>query len=226
MGTKQASLVDVVYYKLKSDFANNTIASGEKLVTRSLAERYQTSETPIKQALNRLVSEGLVEAIPGRGMRRKEWRLEDVEDILEVRLMIETFFAPKMVNHIDFNMESLTNMQSYLEQHRDAILHLDGPGAYVRMYELDRNFHHEYVKCTGNQKIIQIYNALETHTYENFIYGQKSQARLLMGVEEHMEIIGALSARNADALVKAVTKHIKNAGDTFRAAFKLGKINA
>ena len=54
------TLVDKAYERIKADFARGALAPGEKIIFRDLVERYGISETPIKQALNRMVTEGLV----------------------------------------------------------------------------------------------------------------------------------------------------------------------
>ncbi|MCX8011744.1 MAG: GntR family transcriptional regulator, partial [Desulfobacterota bacterium] len=63
------SLVEIAYKALKKDITERVLAPGQKIIIREINERYGISETPIKQALNRLIAEGLVESIPRRGVR-------------------------------------------------------------------------------------------------------------------------------------------------------------
>jgi DNA-binding GntR family transcriptional regulator len=64
---KRQTLVEVAYEALKKDITEHVFIPGQKIILREMNERYGISETPIKQALNRLIAEGIVKAHPGRG---------------------------------------------------------------------------------------------------------------------------------------------------------------
>src|ERR671916_304857 len=69
------------------------IASVERLRLEELAGRFQASLTPVRQALRRLESEGLVVSLPRRGSRVAPLSVEELEEIQALRLGIETFLA-------------------------------------------------------------------------------------------------------------------------------------
>ena len=60
------TLVDVAYHKIRKDIIDEYLPAGQKINLSDLCARYGVSPTPIKQALNRLMAEGLVENIPRR----------------------------------------------------------------------------------------------------------------------------------------------------------------
>jgi DNA-binding GntR family transcriptional regulator len=91
------------------------LSKDKKLILESL-ERYKISETPIKQALNRLVSEDLVVSIPRKGMKVREVKLEELEEQFEMRYMFETFFIKKIINHVQKNPVVLNEFRVILKE--------------------------------------------------------------------------------------------------------------
>ncbi|MEG0310470.1 MAG: GntR family transcriptional regulator [Eubacterium sp.] len=220
---KKVTLVDETYKNLKKDFLSGVIEPGDKLIIRELAERYEVSQTPIKQALNRLVAEDFVEALPGKGMRRKKFNSEDIEDMLDARIMIETFIASKVINNLDFNVDYLDKLAKNIEEHEKIIIEYETEGDYMEISHLDGRFHELYVEASGNLVIIQLYKNLQTHSYAQFTYKKKSKERLLMGVEEHKAMYRALCERNIDELKQKITEHFGNAKETLRAIARIEK---
>ena len=83
------SLVEIVTNTIRKNIYNGTYAPGEKLIVRELSEQLGVSHTPIKDALNRLVSEGYVEAPPRKSMYVKPFSIMDLMETLYVRAMCE-----------------------------------------------------------------------------------------------------------------------------------------
>ena len=78
------TLVEVAYKALKKDIIERVFIPGQKIILREIHERYGISETPIKQALNRLIAEGIVESIPRKGVRVKKIKWEDIEELMDI----------------------------------------------------------------------------------------------------------------------------------------------
>lgn len=89
------TLVDEAYQSLKKDIIEEYLPAGEKINLNTLCTRYGTSPTPIKQALNRLIAEGLIESIPRKGCRVRPFNWAWVDERFEIRMMMELYFAPQ-----------------------------------------------------------------------------------------------------------------------------------
>ena len=87
--TKTGPLSERVYVRLCADLVAGTIAPGDPLVQEQLAESYGVSRTPIRDALNRLVHEGLAELTPGAGYTAAGLTQTRVADVYEVRRELE-----------------------------------------------------------------------------------------------------------------------------------------
>lgn len=75
------TLVESAYNHLKADIISSYLKPDEKINLKDLSQRYQVSETPIKQALNRLISEGLIISVPRKGMWVHRISSEEANDI-------------------------------------------------------------------------------------------------------------------------------------------------
>ena len=92
------SLVDVVTEKIRSNIYSGKYLPGQRLVVREISEELGVSHTPVKDALNRLVSEGYVVALPRRSMVVREYSNIEFIDNYDQRLMIELYYAEEIIN--------------------------------------------------------------------------------------------------------------------------------
>ncbi len=81
--------VDRVYTRLRADILDGVHPPGARLGEAELAERTGSSRTPVREALRRLEVEGLVEVLPHRGARVPDWTPEDLEEIYDLRMLLE-----------------------------------------------------------------------------------------------------------------------------------------
>src|SRR5215211_3232332 len=88
-----SSVEDAVYRTLRQEIGRLALAPGERLRLEEVAGRLDVSLTPVRHALRRLESEGLVVSLPRRGSRVAPLSLEELEEIQALRLGLETFLA-------------------------------------------------------------------------------------------------------------------------------------
>ena len=85
MGTHKKLLTDRIYLSMRKDIMACKKAPGERLTEDSLRKKFRTSNTPIREAMRRLESEGLVSSIPNRGIFVSKISPDDVREIYEIR---------------------------------------------------------------------------------------------------------------------------------------------
>jgi DNA-binding GntR family transcriptional regulator len=88
-----ASVEDAVYRALREEIGSLRLAPGEHLRLEGLARRFEVSLTPVRHALRRLESDGLVVSLPRRGARVAPLVVEELEEIQALRLGLESFLA-------------------------------------------------------------------------------------------------------------------------------------
>jgi len=84
------SPVESIYEKLMEDIISGRLKAGQRLPTTALAEKFGTSRMPVRQALQRLVNEGIVVQSPGFGARLVSPSPKEVRDVYVVRVILET----------------------------------------------------------------------------------------------------------------------------------------
>lgn len=222
MHYQSQTLVDVAYKALKKDITERVLLPGKKIIIRELQERYGISETPIKQALNRLITEGLVESIPRKGIKVTEITWEDLEELFDIRLMLETYYLKQVMKNFKNNPDIHRQFLKLLREHTWIIEKGVDLNDYFQNYYLDQEFHQLFVKCSGNRRISRIYNNLGTHDYAYYIYRRQSHEETIAGVREHEDIYNALVAQDEAELRKCIETHIVNARNKVSLNLKKG----
>lgn len=143
------SVEEVVYRHLRQDIAQLVLTPGERLPLQELADRFGVSMTPIRHALRRLESEGLVVSVRHRGARVAPLSVEELEEIQALRLGLETFLSRHGAEHCtDGALEEMAAHRGELEQaYRDADL-----DAYIASFWLLRD---ACYRCAGRPRLLR-----------------------------------------------------------------------
>lgn len=202
------SLVDLAYAEIKKDLVRGYFKPGQKIVFRELAERYLISETPIKQALNRLVSEQLVVPIPRCGMRVSSSTPEDFKETMTVRYILEDYFAPVVLEAVSVRADVLQQMQRSIDLQYKTVEHMEDIDSFIEHYQLDHEFHRLYIKCSKNKTAVQVYETIGAHSFGNYLFGKKPKEQFVTGIHEHEQILEALKKQDLAALREAIRVHM------------------
>lgn len=210
--TPHASLVDKAYEKIRSDLTCGELKPGQKIIFQDLVKRYEISETPIKQALNRMVVEGLVESIPRKGMRIKPISIQDFNEIMDIRYMLEIYFAPTIMEAVAYHPEYLDELAANIKKQARAIeIGTTELNDFLEIYSVDHMFHHILLRCANHKRALQVYEMIGAHSFSYFLYNKKPKSKLVAGVQEHEVILEALRNQDLEALRKAITVHADGA---------------
>ena len=113
-----------VYNQIKHLILCNEIMPGQKLHHQELSERLGVSRTPVREALTRLVQEGYVSFLPNRGFTCKEIRMQEAEELYELREALEAFAVEKAIaNLTDAALARLAREDELLRPRRAKPVH-------------------------------------------------------------------------------------------------------
>lgn len=104
-----------VYNQIKDLILCNEILPGQKLHHQGLSERLGVSRTPVREALTRLVQEGYVSFLPNRGFTCKEIRLQEAEELYDLREALEAFAIEKAIGNL--TQDALDDLSQKLNQY-------------------------------------------------------------------------------------------------------------
>jgi DNA-binding GntR family transcriptional regulator len=200
--------INGTYERLKLMILDGELARGEPLVERSLATRLNVSRTPIRETIIRLQNEGLVRTIEGRGAFVASYTIEDLIEIYHVREGLEPVAARLSCPHLP--VERLLYFEKKLRaQASDPNTRYTNPSAWNRS---GREFHNLFIKGCRNERIIQIMEGVQDQVelFRGLHRTISPNALSNSSVEEHLEILGALKARDPERAEHAVRRHIQN----------------
>lgn len=221
---KKVTLTDQIYQDIKEDISSKIFQPGEKLNIKELARKYNVSDTPVKQALQRLADEKMVVSTPNKGMSVRALTPHELNDIFDIRLMMDTFFVKDIVSALNYNANLRQQLIGNLEKQRDFIEANESSRRPEEYFALDLEFHALYLAASGNKKAVEILRGLQPFTYATGTYVNQPHSRDCECVEEHQAILDAAFADNIDALCKAVSTHIENSRRALQLIFKVNQI--
>lgn len=215
------TLVDEVYGHIKKDIIEEYLPAGEKIDMNNLCSRYGVSPTPIKQALNRLIAEGMVESIPRKGCRVSPFNWTRVDETFEIRLMMELYFASQATEAVKTSPVLQERFERNLEENLKLAWNYATPEEYFRTYELDRQFHELLILASGNQTALRTYRGLNAFVYSTYLFGRQPRSQTVNGILEHQMIYESICTGNMEQLEAQIRAHVENARNKIRLALKL-----
>lgn len=182
---------------------------GFRLYPDKLAEQFGVSQTPVREALMRLASEGYIEAVQRRGYHIRTPSAKQVLDLWQVRLGLELAAGEIAIERLEAGtlpaeqLDQLDLIRAQLEADPDHIEHR-------RKLGLNTEFHQHIVALSGNDMLISIYSGIQMQLLGEWIQRglQSWRKRLDNEAEEHAAIVAALRARDKDAYSAAIRIHI------------------
>jgi|GEM_PF-199626 len=209
------SLVDLVADKIRTNIYSGKYPAGHKLVVRELSEEFGVSHTPVKDALNRLIAEGYIEALPRRSMVVKSFTYSELIEKLELRLMFEIFAADEIVANCQRDQEILPKMAQALKVMQEDLVDSTRIN-YEDWVNNEVKFHFYYMQGCQNKQMLAQYEKLGTNKITFLAYLGTSHlplkyTTLESNFYEHQAIYQALEAGKARQFVNAVIRHIHRA---------------
>lgn len=205
-------LGDLVFEALRDGIISGRLAPGEWLRQEHLSEELGVSQTPVRQALERLSTEGLVERVPYRGVRVPEIEAADFSEIFALRLLLEPLIARGAARQI--SSSALRELEDTIQEAQDHVSLDDMP----RRRRNNREFHLLLSDECGSPLLARLYEIVFNRFPHWMIYeGMFRQMdflpdRLAREISEHKEIVAAISAGDADIAERSVERHIRASG--------------
>jgi DNA-binding GntR family transcriptional regulator len=196
-------LREFAYERLKDAIRHTDVPPGYPLSETRISKILGVSRTPVREALQQLSQEGLVQVIPGRAVTVASRSIRDVLNVVHVRLLLE----PEMMRLVSDSISSqqLTTLVTALEDMEKALVN----GNQEDWSEADTIYHETLSEACPNQLlgeiVVQMRNRV--HHLAN-VDSQTNPNRLQSCTAEHREIVEAIVARNGQAASEAMRNHI------------------
>ncbi|MCX7028008.1 MAG: GntR family transcriptional regulator [Spirochaetes bacterium] len=207
------SIQDIVFTTLRDEITNHILKPGEALNTVELSKRLGVSRTPIREALNRLISIGLVEETPHHSPCVKTMSADQLVEIYYIRAALMGVAARLAAGRL------ATEQHATLKDLCDRMEKMEGSDQSKSMLELNREFH-SIINAAANSP--QLEELLEQYYSQSRQYRELALGLPGRSVEicaEHRRIADALALRDRDEAEAATRDHYFNTAKRIALAF-------
>lgn len=193
---------EVVADFIRDAIYRNELVPGEQLQQEELATKFGISRIPVRDALRQLQGEGLVEIYPNRGAFVSNPGLEELREVFELRILVESYALRLAVPN--FSQEQIESCTSLLVQ-------LESIGNRADWSRVDQEFHAAlYAPCGQSRTLNLIENLRGVVNRYYFLYLSRDNCGAACSAE-HRAILVACQKRDAEAAVAALETHLRNA---------------
>lgn len=194
------------YARLKRAIRANELSAGEIAPEPEIALRLGMSRTPVREALIRLESEGLVELVPRRGARVLPIKAEDMREIYELLAALE----PEAAAALASRRPSADELAPLEESVRDmeAALSRDDLEAWA---EADSRFHQILLVLGGNRRMRDFVNTLYDQVHRARMFTLHLRAKPVQSTQEHRQAMTLIARGEAEAVRRLFRLHRRRA---------------
>ena len=206
-GLSRTFLVEGAYEAILDNILSGALPSGTTVSEVALARNLNVSRTPVHQALVRLAREGLIEHRSGLQPRIARFTREDVIEIYEMRLLLESAATQRAAKRMD------PRVLAELTREADALAAApDGPDWARQALDFDSRFHDAVAIASGNRRLRQ-----EIAKYRLLVRAfcrmTGSSENLRDALREHQAVLRALAERHPAAAGQAMAQHVQKRVD-------------
>lgn len=192
-----------VRHRLREDILSGDLAPGSVLSEVALAESFGVSRGPIREALGRLASEGLVTITPRRGAIVTELTAEEFLDAYQVREALETLAIRLAVPRL-----SPADLERLRALHEQMVDHIERDNVNA-FFAANGEFHDLFVTASGNRKLQEIYQQLMDQTGRYQARSLALRGDIARSITEHAAILEAVESGDVERAVRLLAEHIE-----------------
>ncbi|MCP3800491.1 GntR family transcriptional regulator [Allokutzneria sp. A3M-2-11 16] len=200
--TEVALAAEKAYEVVRTAILDGSYPPGERLGEVELAEALGISRTPIREALRRLEVEGLVEVLPHRGARVASWSREDLDEIYELRILLESFAAARAASRIS---DGELGRMDELREEMDRAVH---SGDVERIAACNAEFHGIIRRAASSTRLVTMLNAVIQLPLVLQTFHRYTHEDLQRSVAHHGELVHAFRARDPAWAESVMRSHV------------------
>ncbi len=201
----QISLKEKAYAEIRRRILSGELSADAPLSEYQLADELGLSRTPVREAVKRLESEGLLQSIPNRGTFVAELTARDISEIYQVREQLEGFAARIAAERMP--AEDIKK----LEEEITVLNTLASDGQLVEVVDSDIRLHKLIIASTQNSRLIELLGMLDDQMHRVRALFPQSSQWLESTLAEHAKIVDAIKTRDGDEAERTMKAHLRSA---------------
>ncbi|WP_453996679.1 GntR family transcriptional regulator [Bacillus nitroreducens] len=196
-------LYQQAYREFKKLILTGQILPGQKIVMSKLAEEYNISRTPLREALRQLQTEGLI-VQDQSGMKVVELDKSDFLQLFQCRVLLEKEVIRMVVEEI--KEAQLNKVSDVLADSKEAI----EDGDSFKILELNTQFHELLIESCSNRQLAYLLNHVRSLLLINRANINKKPEYYKEIYHEHVNIFNAIKSRDVNKALEVIEEHLKN----------------
>lgn len=200
---------DLVLKRLREAILNGTLKAGDRIVESDLAQMFNVSRTPVREALRALEAEGLLERVPRKGLFVKGVTKEDVEEIYLIRMALESLAMSKAVVHI--TPAEINRLSKLIDQAKKYAY----TGQSEKLFSAHKEFNDILVKACRMPRLIKLVKVYMEYLEQFRAISLSKRERQVAASKEHEGIFQAVVERDPQRVEMAVKRHLQGALEAF-----------
>jgi len=206
------SLTAIAYERVREDIITCRLRPGEKLPINTMAEQYQVGASAVREALSRLVTEGLVDALDQRGFCVAGVSREDLLDLTRTRVAVERMAVTSAIENgsVEWEAELIATYHKLSRKVPESLEQANAP-EWHDWRQLHRQFHEVLVEGCGSNWLRFICKLLydRSERYRNLAVPRAARAIRRDVMAEHKAIVDAVLQRDAPLACRLLGEHLE-----------------
>lgn len=203
INTRRRRLADEVYDQLIEAIMNQEIGAHDRLVQEKLAAEMQISRTPVREALMRLETEGVLEATRSGGFRLVQMKEDEVKHLYEARAAIEAQSAWLLATRAD--TATLASLRRLIAREED----LSNPTTRD-YFSANRNIHRAFVEATGNRPLLEMFDNIWGRAMAFHAFATLQNVEISKSLGDHLALVDRIAGGDPAVAHQAFVTHIED----------------
>ncbi|MEK4424839.1 GntR family transcriptional regulator [Solibacillus sp. FSL K6-1523] len=188
--------------KLLAQILEGELRPGDQVVESIYAEQFQTSRSPVREAIYLLSTEGIIERVPRKGAFIKGYTLEDMRDLLDVRNHLEMLATERL--------QEPSKEKEFLKDMKVVLMKMAKIKDYTEYTHLNYQFHYILLKLSKSIVLIDMYSKIALPLLRIQIIHFSNNETIAKSIQEHNEIYECLIKDDLDQLKSILRKHTED----------------
>ena len=200
---------ELIYQYLRDAIICRKLPSGGHMVEDDLARNLNASRTPVREALRKLESEGLVKHHRRRGVEVRQLSSKEAADIYDICMVLEGYAARLVAEQASGDV--FDKLQDLLDKMQAAI----DEGNHELEMALHQSFHFTLYEHCKNKRIESLLKLFNEYIQLFRAYSLKAEGRMRYSLEEHRQLLRAIAMQDGNSAEAHARKHLSISKEAF-----------
>lgn len=194
-------LADQVYDQLLLAIRDGRISTDDRIVQEKLAEEFEISRTPVREALFRMEQEGILMVAGRGGFKIRKLGMNEIAEMYSARAAIEGFSARLLADENDpKTISKLRNRISSAENLKDT--------SVAGYFEANMGIHRAFVEATGNRFLLELFDSIWNRGSSFTLFASIRNENLPKSLGDHLTLVDAIETGNGSVAAEKMIAHI------------------